>query len=1021
MVRPSGKASGREQMLVTEDAVDDTFHKRYDSYVQDDDINKEIMEGRDDAPARYQISGAASVYSLQSCPARAESALISSKKSKTASSVTSRQSRAVTIKVDNRACNSGIQQEWNELDDDSSSAAAASRHQDVTHILSGLSSLTSDCSSAVASSKSPKSIRSVFSKRSHSSVHSAASGSSRRPYPTTKSTPSLTSRQSTSSSAAASRQHDATSIRSGSASPTSDCSSEVACAKSRKSTPSASSKKSHILPSAASVSSRRSYSTTKSTPSATSRQSTALAVNELGDSSSAAVSHQHDGSTSIRSESTSPAKDCSSEVASVKSRKSMQSIFSKRSRSSVPSTASVSNREAFPDTQSCSGFFVSEGVSDCSSEEGEIILPSVSSRQSTAVAANELAGSSSAVASRQHDATSIRSGSASPTPDCSLQEASTSAKSHICIPSVVSTGSRSRKSKASNKSSINSKFEMKLPDVIAEEGDNEDNDNKDIATHHAASVSSRRSCPTAKSTPSSRQSRVIAAAEDSRACSSGLKQDWHELVDSSPAAASRKQAEETCIISGLSSLTSDCSLEEASTSAKSRKSMRSFFSKGSRSRKSKSSKKSSIKSKLETKVTPTIIAEEEENDDDIVDIVTHRSSNHSAKKEPSSTSSNHQVLKQHDLEFWSALAIRVAMAVMRAKGTEKMAQKVSMIVHQEGQRRGDREHSREMMSLLSAKLSMAILEAGGDGSVASAVMIAVMMASDNNKDVISMLSDNNSTDPSVVPSVTSTVESDRLKPTERGSITTGSPKGSTKGSTTTKSNKKKKKKKTSQANQSPKEANQSSSREETVSASLSVGSSTSALKRSQLESIQKEMDEKKRQLESLEMEVENAKKRATEEAERLLKTEMDSSIQPDRSKLDYILKEREQKQQQLQITRNEIEAKKRAAKEAMRLEYMLMEFEKRKKALEEEEFRNCLKRAENVLHQELAKINSDLGKVGERDADKTNPFMELIWNPCGIVFSGDPGDPCGTIQGEESLYTDDWSIPSMSVEHQPFL
>jgi len=422
------------------------------------------------------------------------------------------------------------------------------------------------------------------------------------------------------------------------------------------------------------------------------------------------------------------------------------------------------------------------------------------------------------------------------------------------------------------------------------------------------------------------------------------------------------------------------------------------------------------------KVTPTVIAEEGEKDDDVVDIVTHRSSNHSAKKERSSTSSNHQVPKQHDLEFWSALAVRVAMAVMRAKGTEKMAQRASMIVHQEGQRHGGREHSREMMSLLSAKLSMAILEVGGDGSVASAVMIAVMMAGDNKEDVISMLSDNNSTDPSVVPSVASTVQSDRLKPTEKGSITTGSPKGSpkgsTKGSTTTKSKKKKKKKKTSQTNQSPKEANQSPSREETVSASLSVGSSTSALKRSQLESIQKEMDEKKRQLESLEMEVENAKKRATEEAERLLKTEMDSSIQLDRRKLDYILKEREQKQQQLQITRNEIEAKKRAAKEAMRLEYMLMEFEKRKKALEEEELRNCLKRAENVLHQELAKINSDLGKVEERDADKTSPFMELIWNPCGIAFNG---DPCGTIQGEESLYTDDWTIPSMSFEHQPFL
>lgn len=41
-----------------------------------------------------------------------------------------------------------------------------------------------------------------------------------------------------------------------------------------------------------------------------------------------------------------------------------------------------SKNEAFPDTQSCSGFFISEGVSDCSSEDGEII-PSNSTLKET--------------------------------------------------------------------------------------------------------------------------------------------------------------------------------------------------------------------------------------------------------------------------------------------------------------------------------------------------------------------------------------------------------------------------------------------------------------------------------------------------------------------------------------------------------------------------------------------------------------------------------------------------------------
>ena len=390
------------------------------------------------------------------------------------------------------------------------------------------------------------------------------------------------------------------------------------------------------------------------------------------------------------------------------------------------------------------------------------------------------------------------------------------------------------------------------------------------ATRHknisgTATVSSRRSCPgrsetvlasskRSKAAPSvsSRQSRAVTVKADNTARNSGIQQKWHELGDSSSSETIRQQPQHSTLHT-TSSLTSDCSSDE--TYVKSRKSIRSVFSKGSHSKK-KSTSKSPIKtnSKMQMTSPPTIMIDEEgENDDDSYMMTRPRtiqiqnssrdvqSNKHSAKKERGSKARN-QAIKQSDLEFWSDLAVHVAMAVMRAKGTEKMAQRASNMVLQEGQRRTGRERSREMMRTLSTKLSMAILEAGGDGKVASAVVVAVMMATDNSEDVVksadSMLSDDNSTDPSIVPSVASTASvtpSDDSTPSLSSSNIQSEWLYSTgEGSNTKSKAKSKQKKKTSQANQSP-------SREETVSASLSVGSSTSALKRSQLESIQKEM------------------------------------------------------------------------------------------------------------------------------------------------------------------------------------
>jgi hypothetical protein len=152
--------------------------------------------------------------------------------------------------------------------------------------------------------------------------------------------------------------------------------------------------------------------------------------------------------------------------------------------------------------------------------------------------------------------------------------------------------------------------------------------------------------------------------------------------------------------------------------------------------------------------------------------------NHSSKKEPASMSSSKrkQHLQRSELEYWSGLSVRAAMAVMQANGSDKMAQKASNIVLDEATRQSGRERNGKMMRALSTKLSVALLEAGGDQKVASAAVLAVMAYENNGngiKSAESMPSDDSSTiwtDPkargkvsdeigSVAPSLASTIQS----------------------------------------------------------------------------------------------------------------------------------------------------------------------------------------------------------------------------------------------------------------------
>ncbi len=99
----------------------------------------------------------------------------------------------------------------------------------------------------------------------------------------------------------------------------------------------------------------------------------------------------------------------------------------------------------------------------------------------------------------------------------------------------------------------------------------------------------------------------------------------------------------------------------------------------------------------------------------------------------STTNSNHHssTSKRKQLEYWSGLSVRVAMAAIQANGSEKIAQKASSIVLIEGRRQNGQDRSK-MMRALSAKLSVAMLEAGADRKITLAVMNAVTAYEKNN-------------------------------------------------------------------------------------------------------------------------------------------------------------------------------------------------------------------------------------------------------------------------------------------------
>ncbi len=135
-------------------------------------------------------------------------------------------------------------------------------------------------------------------------------------------------------------------------------------------------------------------------------------------------------------------------------------------------------------------------------------------------------------------------------------------------------------------------------------------------------------------------------------------------------------------------------------------------------------------------------------------VITGGGCSRKSSKHMSKTNTNHHSFKMEQsstqrkqLKYWSGLSVRVAMAVIQANGSKKMAQKASSIVIVEGRKQNGRDRNSNMMRALSAKLSVAMLEAGADRKISLAIMNAITTYDNNNvvKSAESMSFDGSST------------------------------------------------------------------------------------------------------------------------------------------------------------------------------------------------------------------------------------------------------------------------------------
>ena len=111
-----------------------------------------------------------------------------------------------------------------------------------------------------------------------------------------------------------------------------------------------------------------------------------------------------------------------------------------------------------------------------------------------------------------------------------------------------------------------------------------------------------------------------------------------------------------------------------------------------------------------------------------------RSKSSRSKGSKENDSSSNPSGRKGGLEFWSALSVKAAMAVLKAGGSEKIAHEASNIVLATGKKQVGKQMDNKTLMFLSTKLALVVLEAGEDEKVASAVSSAVMASGINDDD-----------------------------------------------------------------------------------------------------------------------------------------------------------------------------------------------------------------------------------------------------------------------------------------------
>ena len=227
---------------------------------------------------------------------------------------------------------------------------------------------------------------------------------------------------------------------------------------------------------------------------------------------------------------------------------------------------------------------------------------------------------------------------------------------------------------------------------------------------------------------------ISPAAAAVSSSSSGVQQqrsNRHKMRDSFSFSSSRKsnKFKEDEVLSSIRSMAASSSSKPSRASGDKSKASRS----------SKRTRKSTIdmRDDYDGGVSRRTISDEREEHDVPRDLViTSKTSNSTGSRKTKSSHSKSSKRSRDDLEYWSALSVRAAMSVLKAGGSEKIANEVSNVVLATGKKQDGKQKDSKTLMFLSTKLALIVLEAGGEEKVASAVSSAVMASEEDDIGVV---------------------------------------------------------------------------------------------------------------------------------------------------------------------------------------------------------------------------------------------------------------------------------------------